>query len=169
MVWGNNHAGGYFYSTKMLDFITQKKWCAILYQMQYICIHNIVQRIFLNKRSYKNEETIHFMGELSFGVIIMWVSVLLGCMECVFGQWAISSLLCIALAHYSHMKTIYMCYVSLSLFFLSLYYTAFDGTELILFACGFVGTSFKQKFLHENCGIFEWYINARHPLGICDF
>lgn len=72
MVWGNNHAGGYFYSTKMLDFITQKKnWCAILYEMQYICIHNIVQRISLNKRSDKNEETIHFMGELSFGVIIM--------------------------------------------------------------------------------------------------
>lgn len=120
MVWGNNHAGGYFYSTKMLDFIT-KKWCAILYQTQYICIHNIVQRISLNKRSYKNEETIHFMGELSFGVIIMWVSVLLGCMECVFGQWAISSLLCIALAHYSHMKTIYMCYVSLSLFLSSFF------------------------------------------------
>lgn len=70
MVWGNNHAGGYFYSTKMLDFIT-KNWCAILYEMQYICIHNIVQRISLNKRSDKNEETIHFMGELSFGVIIM--------------------------------------------------------------------------------------------------
>lgn len=120
MVWGNNHAGGYFYSTKMLDFITEK-WCAILYQMQYICIHNVVQRIPLNKRSYKNEETIHFMGELSFGVIIMRVSVLLGCMECVFGQWAISSLLCIALAHYSHMKTIYMCYVSLSLFLSSFF------------------------------------------------